>query len=380
MVRSEQLGPDTVAVSRAFDQTLVTPADLRAALPVDPSVVGGGADQLKVVFGRVAPWDREEMAEWLAVIFPELSEPLAVAQVLTEWDTDQTVMAVFPGRAWNLFRLRVAVPVTDDGGMTEVWLYGTVTVIGRALVVCWHEGKDQILALAPKIDAMARRGQYAGEQTVQSVADLASAYAREAARALRDCAQEGIKTIDDWETELFEQWGRRSANDERSLSISMLGSIRAGAFVLRQDTDRLMRQINRGQFRAQWSNEALDPVDRSVDRELELCHQAIARLRSDVSDSFGAATTVAIVRQLEASQVQQERAARFEGTVTRLTAFLLVPALVAAAFGANVELPGSGWRRTAIMLLAMVIGALLTFVALRRREPASPAGSKSDEL
>ena len=92
----------------------------------------------------------------------------------------------------------------------------------------------------------------------------------------------------------------------------------------------------------------------------------VSRLRNDVSDAFVTANTVAISEQLQLSREQEEKTGRLQTTVTRLTSFLLVPGLVAAIFGANVELPGSREGQAWAMVILMVFGALGAYLLLRR--------------
>ena len=73
--------------------------------------------------------------------------------------------------------------------------------------------------------------------------------------------------------------------------------------------------------------------------------------------------TTAIAQQLDASRVAQDRFGRFQQSFTLLTALVLVPGLVAAVFGANVELPFRDSSARA-MWIAMVVGAALTLLVL----------------
>lgn len=368
-VAPEQWGSHTVSLSRVAEQEIGSPADLGASLPDGHALVGDGEDQLMIVFGDV--WGGlqvDELADWWAAIFPQLQNPYEVAEAMEEWDSTQRVMAVFPDRTWNLFRLQLAVPLTKDCKEINAWAFAHVIALGRALLVFWFGDSGGHLRTSSEIDARARRGRYTGDPPSGSIAELASAYAVEAVREIRASAVEAIKNVEEWETGLFDSAEEPFRRDENSNQIAELGIFKNWAFGLRETIDGIAEQVEIGQFRASWSTEGHDPIEDSVDRELDAARAAVARLRSDVADAFDAANTVAIARQLAASQEQRERADRLEGTVTRLTAFLLVPTLVAAVFGANVELPGDGWVRTAIMLVAMVAGSLATFLVLRRWE------------
>jgi len=366
MVSPDHWTEDLIVVTGVMDDPIDAPADLAAALPDDHSLVGAGGDQLTIVFE--CSWgESEEIEAWLSAIFPELENPWEVAEALREWDVDEFVMARFPGQSWNLFRMRLAVPVISRRQLSGEWVYGTVIALGRALLVFWFDNREEIFKAAARVDSRARRGGYTGEAPSGSIAELASAYVAEVAQAIRSCAVEATKEVDRWETMLFDSIEEESEVGSPA-RLAELGALRGWAMGLRGNVDHVTEQINKGQFRNSWSTEGLEPIDESVDQELEAARMAVSRLRSDISDAFEAATSLAIAKQLAASQAQQDRADRLAGTVTRLTAFLLVPTFIAATFGANVELPGHGWVRTAIMVIAMVVGALATFVGLRRRQ------------
>lgn len=367
MVAPEQWSANTVAVSHASQAKIDTPADLESALPDAHALVGDGNDQLTIVFGNVWVSNQvEEMAQWLEAIFPQLENPHEVAEGLREWDCDEYVMAGFPERSWRLFRLRAAIPLAEECRAINEWTFGNVIALGRALLVLWYGEDEEHLTTSSQIDARARRGLYTGEPPSQPIADLASSYCVEAVQAVGEAAGVAAKTVETWETSLYDAAEKPSSRGASPASIAELGALKHWAVGLRGNLDEMAGQINVGQFRSRWSTEGLEPVAESVDLEIAAAGKTVARFRSDVADAFDAANTVAIARQLASSQEQQERADRFEGTVTRLTAFLLVPTLVAAVFGANVQLPGSGWVRTAFMLLAMVAGAVATFLVLRR--------------
>ena len=179
-----------------------------------------------------------------------------------------------------------------------------------------------------------------------------------------DIAVEAALAVDTWESKLFE-----SVSGGAGLTdLSQLGAFRANATALRTKVDELDAQIRLDLHRAVWSTGHHSVVDLAVDDEIENARGRIEKLRSDVSDAFVAANTVAIAVQLDLAQRQQVQVNKLQSTATRLTAFLLVPGLVAAVFGANVSLPGSnGSDRLWLMLGTMVLGAALTFGLLQWR-------------
>lgn len=70
--------------------------------------------------------------------------------------------------------------------------------------------------------------------------------------------------------------------------------------------------------------------------------------------------------QLQLAQVQGRKTERLQQKVEVVASVLLVPTLVAGAYGANTDFPGLGERwGTTMMVLLMVLGAVGTFFGLR---------------
>jgi hypothetical protein len=198
-----------------------------------------------------------------------------------------------------------------------------------------------------------------------SVADLASAYAREVAHEIRGVAEEAIRFVDQWEARLFASLGERSGESD----LRLLGNMRVSTSALRANLDRLTSKINPGLWRFGWSTEDFPRINDAVDRSIDGASAVVLQLRSDISDAFVAAGTIAISQQLRLSHAQDARADRLQSTVALLTAFLLVPALVATLFGPTVQLrlPGSPTEQALEMVALMAFGAVITYALLRRR-------------
>jgi hypothetical protein len=109
-----------------------------------------------------------------------------------------------------------------------------------------------------------------------------------------------------------------------------------------------------------------EAVAREVDELLELAGAEIGRHREQLRESFDLIATTQTSRQIELAGDEQRRGRRLEFVVTLATAGLLVPALIAAAFGAVPdELANRGHLRLGVMLIAMAAAALVSFVGLR---------------
>ena len=110
-----------------------------------------------------------------------------------------------------------------------------------------------------------------------------------------------------------------------------------------------------------WFDHVTDPteaeqIDDTIDR-------ALTNLRA-LSDVLRAST------DLFASETfshQSRQAERFQELAGVIAAVLLVPTLVVGFFGANTRLPGGGaWSGFAFMAVTMVVGALATYLLIRK--------------
>lgn len=315
-------------------------------------------DTIRIVFGAVTPDNAADLAKWLRAISEDLSDVDEIANTLCDPTNRDLVFASLPRQSYNLFRLRVSIPRFVASRAEVTWYPGTIAVIESMLIVLWHSGPDDDARACAQIDARARRGQYLPDE-LPSASTLASSYAVETASAIHRTARYATGFVDQWEAELFTSAPDHSEDPK----LARLGSIRSCASAMQGKLDALTSQITPGLWRRSWSSADHDQISNKVDRSIDDAGNAVLRLRHDVSDAFVAASTVAISRQLAASQEQEMRVGRLQTMVTRLTAFLLVPGLVAAVFGTNVVFPSSD---AFAMLALMVVGAIVTYLVLHR--------------
>jgi len=348
------------AQSDAVDGQIESPAALREALPGACNFERDGADTLRVVFGEVGATDAGPLAQWLTAIFPDLLGAHVLARELCRRSLGM-IWAGIPGRERSLHCVHVEVPERSEAEGEIKWMAGTICPIENVLIVLWHQSEGASYDRSVRIDGAVRKGGYGGVLEL-SVAELANRYVLEVVEVLSDEAIFGARAVDRWESDLFESASREGVIPD----LAPLGRLRASATALRARLDGLEVQVMGRRYRSVWSTSAGDVIDPAVGGEIASARERVFQLRSDVSDAFIAANTVAIGAQLALSQRQQAQVDRLQAVVTRLTAFLLVPGLVATVFGANVALPGSsGTARLLFMLAAMVVGAILTLLVLR---------------
>jgi hypothetical protein len=159
--------------------------------------------------------------------------------------------------------------------------------------------------------------------------------------------------LESWELDLYRRCDTDAQPDRRTLI-----ELRALVFQYRKALAPL--NAARGKARTYWFADVSDEreaerIDDRIDRALRAVTELSDRLRSALD-----------LVQLQLAQVQGRKTERLQQKFELIAAVLLVPTLVAGAYGANTDFPGLGaeWG-TAAMLALMVLGGAGTFVLLR---------------
>ncbi len=318
------------------------------------------------------------MEEWLRQVFPTLKSTLmppvgdaldAVAMTLSDFTDERAVFVGDDHTQWNFrpFRGRLPQLVGTSGHVRFVPL--TVVVLGRALIAIWHDSDESALEAAVVIDGLARRRQYS-PQISEPVYAVGSRYVETVLGSYRAVASDAAGLLDAWEADFVSTASADLGPDafDPLGSIGVLGVLRATATALQRGLDEMSGSPGRPAEFGWWS--ATDHTRSRIESEdinaaLSLSRAEVGRLRTDVSDAFLTASTVAIATQVRLANLAQDRVGRLQRAVTLLTAFLLVPSLVAAIFGTNVALPGrTPHDRAVIMYITMAVAAGATFILL----------------
>lgn len=106
-------------------------------------------------------------------------------------------------------------------------------------------------------------------------------------------------------------------------------------------------------------------------------HKWAGEVEADAKQAVSRISGLVATQQVAMGARQRLDFERLQGTVTVVGAAVLVPGMVAAAFGANVDFPGEGTRSGFwAMILLMLAGGLGSYAALRavqQRENITPA-------
>ena len=235
------------------------------------------------------------------------------------------------------------------------------------LVTCWHPsrtftGSEEAPGAGPLGDHHSviadieeewaeGHGRTAGEVGLMVIDRLVDTYP--------DVRQSLFDWLESWELDLYRRCETDAQPDRRTLI-----ELRALVFQFR----KALAPLNsaRGKARTYWFADVTDDreaerIDDRIDRALRVVAELSDRLRSALD-----------LVQLQLAQVQGRKTERLQQKVEVIAAVLLVPTLVAGAYGANTDFPGLGqeWG-TAAMFALMFAGGLGTFVFLRwlrRRE------------
>ena len=235
------------------------------------------------------------------------------------------------------------------------------------LVTCWHaprtftgaeeepgvgELDDHDAAIAAIEESWVRGGgSTAGDLGLIVIERLVDTYP--------DVRQALFDWLEAWELDLYRRCDTDGPPDRRTLI-----ELRALVFQFRKTIAPL--NAARGGARTYWfadvtSAEEAERIDDRIDRALRVAIELSDRLRSALD-----------LVQLQLAQVQGRKTERLQEKFELVAAVLLVPTLVAGAYGANTDFPGVGeeWGTVAMFVL-MALGGLLTLTLLRwlrRRE------------
>ena len=235
------------------------------------------------------------------------------------------------------------------------------------IVTCWHAprtftGSEQEPGVGPlgdhddlveeiRQDWEQGRGSTAGDLGLTILDRLVDTYT--------DVREALFDWLEAWELDLYRRFDVESPPDRRTLI-----ELRALVFHFRKSIAPL--NAARGKARTYWFADVTDDheaerIDDRIDRALRAVTELSDRLRSALD-----------VVQLQVAQVQGRRTERLQEKFELVAAVLLVPTLVAGAYGANTDFPGvgEGWGTVAMFGLMAVggIGTLTLLRWFRRRE------------
>ncbi len=350
---------------------LLSPA-MRRHLSDGVSFIVPPADLILLVFGCVQADDAAEMRPWLDGLFPDILDPGPLTQrhpldemasILCDYADDRWLMLGSERQAWNLGRTRMRLPVFSGGILSLVPL--TVSILGNALIACWHDRDVDAVEHTSRVDGEVREQRYSGLAGA-AVDELASRYVASCLKAYARATTECNRWLDGWEDAYIAAVAARTASSREAFD--ELSAMRRNVLRLQNALDELEQGRTRSLADAWWSTEELARVaTATVIEAMEQATTSVSRLRAGVSDAFVMASIAATMEQSRVAYETQARFGRLQQAVTWLTAFLLAPGLVAAVFGANVALPGrEGVQRTIVMVVLMAVAALATFALLSR--------------
>ncbi len=255
------------------------------------------------------------------------------------------------------------VSTTDADSRAGSLTFQVVEMLaGRGwLVTCWHPprtftGSEETFGAGPAGDHRdviadieaewaEGRGSTAGDVGLMVIDRLVDSYP-EVRQALFDW-------LESWELDLYRRCDTNAQPDRRTLI-----ELRALVYQYR----KALAPLNsaRGKARTYWFADVTDDreaerIDDRIDRALRVVAELSDRLRSALD-----------LVQLQLAQVQGRKTERLQQKVEIIAAVLLVPTLVAGAYGANTDFPGLGqeWG-TLTMFALMIAGGLGTFALLR---------------
>jgi hypothetical protein len=232
------------------------------------------------------------------------------------------------------------------------------------MITCWHRSKRYHGA-----EEIAE-GEAAGREEVlegvqhwwlqggQSTAgDLATLVLHELVLTYPSAARVMLSWLEQWELDFhrrYDQTERHTLIDVRSLLAELEERLRA---IERPEADAADSWFT-GLSSEKWAERVQKLLDRALS-DLQTIH---GTLRASL-DLLAVHATAQQLRLAHQQAAQQER---LQGALALVTSVLLVPTLIAGAFGANTQIPGQGkWWGFGLMVVLMVLGATGTYRLIR---------------
>ena len=235
------------------------------------------------------------------------------------------------------------------------------------LVTCWHaprrftgsEESPAEVAFGDHADALAEIEEAWADGAGSTAGDLGLIVIERLVDTYPDVRQSLFDWLEGWELDLYRRCDTDVPPDRKTLI-----ELRALLFQYRKAIAPL--NAARGKAHDYWfadvtRGEEAERIDDRIDRALRVVTELSDRLRSALD-----------LVQLQLAQTQGRKTERLQEKFELIAAVLLVPTLVAGAYGANTDFPGvgEGWGTIAMFLL-MAVGGAFTLVLLRwlrRRE------------
>jgi hypothetical protein len=234
------------------------------------------------------------------------------------------------------------------------------------MITCWHrskryEGAEEIEEGPPlgRDDVLRGVERWWSQGGLSTAGDLATLVLHELVLTYPSAARVMNSWLEQWELDFhrrFEKTERHTLIDVRSLLAELEERLRA---IERPEADAADSWFT-GFSTDKWPERVQRLLERSLS-DLESIH---ATLRS----SLDLLAVHATAQQLRLAQEQAAQQEKLQGALALVTSVLLVPTLIAGAFGANTMIPGQGkWWGFVLMAILMVLGAAGTWLLIRPR-------------
>jgi hypothetical protein len=234
------------------------------------------------------------------------------------------------------------------------------------MITCWHrskryEGAEEIEEGPPlgRDEVLQGVERWWVQGGLSTAGDLATLVLHELVLTYPSAARVMNSWLEQWELDFhrrFDKTERHTLIDVRSLLAELEDRLRA---IERPETDAADSWFT-GFSTDKWPERVQKLLDRALS-DLESIH-------STLRSSLDLLAVHATAQQLRLAQQQAQQQEKLQGALALVTSVLLVPTLIAGAFGANTMIPGQGkWSGFVLMVILMVAGATGTWLLIRPR-------------
>ena len=369
------------------------PAVLDEFCPDMSDLLEPSGGQVRLTLIDVAERDTTVLARWLEAVFGTDAHIWSLGSQGSGWDAlagflvagadeDPMFMVSSSARTTRVQIARLTVPtlIIEESGADPRQTLGerqlVLFVVGGFVLDLWLRADTSSKASQDPADSLggslawASRSSYSSGADGRAPGDIANCLVRAVITRYSETVRAVDGELERWETDFFAVAAanrRFSTSDEPLFDARRISELRSLTASLRDGVDGIERFVLRGTF-STWLDTADTPVDPpEIGGPLVALRESLAEQRELAQEALGLVAGTSAAALLGIAQESQRRSDSLQAAITFITAFLLVPGLLAALYASGIAVPGGSNANHKARWLGgiMLFGSSSTVVLLR---------------
>jgi hypothetical protein len=372
--REEGIGPDVLEEYGSLDRLFAE-----------------DGDQIRMSIADLVPADTDRVARWLRGIFKHatvsvLNPSAGRSDDLDGWDVlaryivmggADPIIGIGGTQRWMRIQVaRVEVPTAERGAVNGEVTIGLSTrtlvlfVVGGVVVTAWPRPNGETTDAGTPGDVLASlewalRESFSTGSDGQTPGGIANHYVGRVLDRYFEIIRQVDELLERWETAFFGRAvsGATGVALNQARLLSELRQVMAGL----RDGVRDIEEFHLRSFNT-WQDVGDTPVLATGIRDtLATVNSRLAEQRSLAQETLGLVAGTSVAALLDLARDTDRKTGSLQAAITLITAFLIVPGLVAAVYASGVAVPGGSDAHAKAAWLAglMLFGAVTTVLSLR---------------